>query len=214
MNGLSGERLARALAERRPAAVVLPNFHVLNSLALAGSRTFERRRYGFAASVIEGIAVSTAAPTIHTLHVKVANQSASAITIAPVSYITDRREERRMPDITVPAGADGWIAIEIDKAAPARAVLLNLPVSALWIGGIAVNAPPRPGIHWPWDSGAMVRWSRRNVQETPLGLEFSAAALFRYWGTLGDSRIPLARGAQIVSDESGIVFVATAVPAR
>jgi hypothetical protein len=210
MNGMRAEALHRAFAERRPPVVLLPNFHALNSLALAGSHSFERRRYGFAASVVDGIAVSSATP-IHTLHLRVENPGETAASVGPISHSgsTDGREQRRLPDATVAPRAGGWIVLEPGPAAGARLVVIGLPASPLWVRGISVNSPPRPGVDWPWDSGATVQWRLRNEPERPpLRLEFSLPALFRYWRTPGYEAPPGA-APRVLSDESGIVFVAT-----
>ena len=108
MNGMGRERLERALAERRPPAVLLPNFHALNSIAVAQRDTFERRRYGFAASAVNALAVSAAVP-IHALHLRVENPGDAAVPLGPISYSisADDRQERRLPDATVPPRSTG-----------------------------------------------------------------------------------------------------------
>lgn len=206
MDGLSPERLVAALDERRPAAVVVPNFQGLNSLAAADSRTFERRRHGYAASAVDGLAVSAAGATIRTLYLRVENESDRPAVIGPVSYLTDGRAERKLPDIAVPARSDRWVAVEIGRAEQARTILLGLPASTLWVRGIAVNEPARPGIHWPWDAGATVQSRRRHRRGEPASrVDFTVAALFRYWNVPGYDKA--LEGRHVVSDESGMVVV-------
>jgi hypothetical protein len=211
MSGMGAEKLERALAERRPPVVLVPNFDALNSLSVAASGTFERRRYGFAASVVDVLAVSSAAP-IHTLHLRVENAGDTSAFIGPISYSasTDGRQARRLPHATVAPGTDGWIAVEPSPAAGARMVVMELPASRLWVRGIAVNSPPRPGVHWPWDSEAIVQWQLRNDPDRlPWRLHFSLPVLFRYWRAPGYEALPLAGEHSVLSDESGIVFITT-----
>lgn len=207
MNGLSGDQLRLAAAELHPAAVALPNFTGLNSLALAKSRTLEPRRYGFAASVVDGVAVTLPKEWISVVHLLVENTGDEAVKIERVRYIDDSQQEHLLQDVTVAPGSRDWIAIKIDPGAAARTVIVSLPTSKLWIEGIAVNEPPRSGVNWPWDSNALVQWHMKDTpRENAVGLAFTVPALFRVWNSPGLGVLPLSH---VVSDESGLVFIGT-----
>jgi hypothetical protein len=207
MNGLSQDELRLAAAELHPAAVVVPNFTGLNTLALANSRSLEQRRYGFAASAVDGLAVTLPKDRIGVIHLLVENTGNDAVTIGSVRYIDDRQQEHPAQDVTVAPGSREWIAIEIDPSAHARTIIMKLPASELWINGIAVNESPRSGVNWPWDSGALVQWHMRDTpRENVVGLAFTVPALFRAWKSQSPGDLPLSR---VLSDESGLVFIGT-----
>jgi hypothetical protein len=207
MNGLSQEELRLAAAELHPAAVAIPNFTGLNTLALANSRSLERRRYGFAASAVDALAVTLPKDPIGVVHLLVENTGNDAVTIGPVRYIDDRQQEHPAQDVTVAPGSREWIAIEINPSAAARTLIMNLPAAGLWIDGIAVNESPRSGVNWPWDSSALVQWHMRDTpRESAVGLAFTVPALFRAWKSPGLGVLPLSR---VVSDESGLVLIGT-----
>jgi hypothetical protein len=207
MNGLSPDRLRLAFADLHPTAIALPNFTGLNTLALAKSHTLEQRRYGFAASVVDGLAVTLPKDPIRLIHLLVENTGDGAVKIGPFRYIDDRQQPHPLEDVTIAPRSRQWVTIEIAPLASARTVIVNLPASELWIDGIAVNEPPRSGVNWPWDSAALVQWHMRDMpRESAVGLAFTAPALFRTWSSPGLGMPPLSR---VISDESGLVFIAT-----
>lgn len=211
MMGLSSERRSLILEERRPAALVLPNFHVLNMLSVAGSRSLARRRYGFPASLISLIAVRTPGAPMTTLWLRVQNESDTPATLGPIRYVTDNGQQQILSNLTIASHFSGWLPIDIGAAFPARQVLLNLPPSALWITGVAINDPPRDNLAWPWNARATVGWQRRDMPQTShaQGIVFSVPELMAYWNRQTRGPIALPKLRSVISDESGLVFVAT-----
>ena len=210
IKGMGSDSLKKVLDERRPAAVVFPNFHILNSLALSQSLTFVKRRYGFSSHVIDTVAVSSQGESIGRLFLRVENESKSAVPIGPITYLADDLQQHVLPGVTVPVGDAGWISINMSHLGPGRVVIISLNEPGLWIRGISLNEPPRTGVDWPWDSQAVIRWHPRGrPQETIAGLTFAVPELFRYWRSPGLNMIPLPVNGRVISDESGIVFIAT-----
>lgn len=210
MKGMAPDALRRALDERRPAAIVFPNFHILNSLAMARSSSFDKRRYGFATVIVDTLAISNQRDDIRTLFLRVENENSFPVSIGPITYLADDLQQHTLPNILVPGGAKDWILIEMGHLPPGRAVIVSLNEPGLWIRGIALNQPPRSGVDWPWDSEAVVRWHLRGrPQEAVTGVAFTVPELFRYWISPGADMIPLPQQGRVVSDESGIVFIAT-----
>lgn len=210
MKGMASETLHKALDERRPTTVVFPNFHILNSLATVQAVSLDKRRYGFASSAVDTFAVTSPRDTINTLYLRIENAGDVPASIGPIAYLTDRRQQQALPAVTVAAGAKGWVTIEISFLAQARTVILSLNDPGLWIGGIAVNEPPRPGVDWPWDNESIVQWHLRGrPSESRAGLAFTVPELFRYWRSPGGDMIPLRQFGRVINDESGIVFIAT-----
>jgi hypothetical protein len=213
MNALSPGQLAAAVSELHPAAIVLPNFRALNSLAVVRSHSLERRRYGFSAHVIDAVAVSLPREGIRSIRLRVENPGAAAVSLGPNTYLDEGKRPHEMEAISVPPGTRDWITIEIDPALPARTVIVNLPPSALWIEGVAVNGPARDGVAWPWDHEAVVQWHFRELpRDQIMGVQFAIPMLFRAWSTPGLGVIPVAKEHPVIGDDSGLVFIATGYP--
>ena len=210
MKGMESGSLHNALDERRPAAIVFPNFHILNSQATVQAHSLDKRRYGFASEAVDRFAVTSPRATINTLYLRIENEGKTPASIGPIAYLTDKQQEQALPTMTLPAGATGWITIEISFLSQARTVILSLNDPGLWIRGIAVNEPPRTGVDWPWDNESIVQWHLRGrPSEARAGLAFAVPELFRYWRSPGLDMIPLPPYGRVISDESGIVFIAT-----
>jgi hypothetical protein len=211
---LSPDKRREALEQWPPGALIIPNYHVLNTLAVAGSHSLERRRYGFPAGLVDLVAVSTSDTPITLLHIRVENESDRPAVIGPIRYTINSGQSQILSNLTVPANFAGWLPVKV--GAPARRVTLSLPPSNVWMTGFAVNDPPRDGIGWPWASQATVTWQRRDLPrgKNTMALTFSVPRLLAYWNppSLGPLAIPNLRS--VINDESGLVFVAIDHPPK
>jgi hypothetical protein len=209
MRGLGQFKLKETLDERKPAAVVLPNFPLLDSLSMVQARTFQRRRYGFDGEIIDSVGVTAPQAGFYALHFRIENDGSLPVTLAPVVAISQNRQGRRLRDITVAPGSQ-WVTVEVGLDNPAKALIVTLPEGPVWITGISTDVPPRPGVNWPWDGRALVQWHVRGAPRDALvGLPFIVPELFRFWKAPGYDMIPFDGGGKVISDESGLVFIQT-----
>lgn len=208
--GLGNEQIDRVLADRQPTLLLMPNFKHLNVLSRIGTSSLETRRHGFPASAVDSFAVLTGGENIVSLYLNVENAGEAPATITPISYITKGREARPLPNIVLAPGDRKWFTLEIDAGDAAQRVVFNMPASRLWVRGVAMNAPPRAGIYWPWDAQAGIIWHVRGAPQGQVGgAKFALQMLAKHWNVPLPADAKLLAGARVVNDETGLVFVST-----
>ena len=147
---------------------------------------------------------------IGSVYLHVENISSDPAKIAPVTYITIGGEERQGSDIMISPGEVKWVEAKFGIQNSARVAIFNLPQSNLWITGISVNSTARPGVFWPWDESATVRWHVRGTPSNSIyAFAFDFPHLLDHWRTTVPRSLPMRR---VISDSSGIVFIEMAYP--
>ena len=122
-----------------------------------------------------------------------------------MSYATSTGKMHDIPNLQVDTGEPKWI--KVSTGSEARTAIFEMQPSALWVTGISVNAPPRPGVNWPWDAAASLAWHIRGTSGKDIrGQKFLLKSLLNHWRTTLPPTLPV-RG--VVSDDSGIVFIET-----
>jgi len=206
--GLGKERFTTAVENRRPEAISVPNFRQLNSIGIHKQKTFETRKLGFHGRLINQLYVSVPFSAVETVYLKVHNIIGKDITIGPNFIFQGNRPPLQIGPVAVPRGKQKWIAVDLREAT--GLVQLGLPNENFWITGISVNSLPAKDVSWPWAWGARVNWHRRgDPLDKVVGASFTIHDLFQHWDA-PKHLLALVRTADpILSDEGGIVFVAT-----
>ncbi|MBT4939292.1 MAG: hypothetical protein HON14_09190, partial [Rhodospirillaceae bacterium] len=147
MDGLTPKKLQQLFAEQKPDLLALPNFQMLNMLSDIKSRSMVRRRHGLPAIAIDSFAVTPGGGSINSIYLRVENPGPNSASIGPMSYATSTGKMHDIPNLQVDTGEPKWI--KVSTGSEARTAIFEMQPSALWVTGISVNAPPRPGVNWP-----------------------------------------------------------------
>lgn len=210
LGGLPADRLQAVLDERRPQVMILPNFQPLNFLASIKSTSFERRRLGLPSREIDGVVVSLPSGTLQSVYLLVENVSAGGVIVIP-AVVTEARRRLQLPGQFIGPGERKWVEASAAGLGVIRNMFFNMSGPGLWVLGASVDAPARPGVNWPWDTHAQVLWHVRGMPPNQFsGITFDPLQLLEKWR----APVPydggsLTRGLRVLSDDSGLVLLAT-----
>lgn len=210
LGGLPEGRLLTVLEERRPQAMILPDFQPLNYLASIRSPSFETRRHGFPSREIDTVAVSLPTGALRSVYLLVENVGTEGVVITP-AVVTEARRRVQLPALFIGPGEKKWVQASAADLGTIRAMFFNLNGPGLWVLGASVDEPARPGVNWPWDSRAQFLWHARGTPANKIsGLTFDPLRLLEEWrAPLPYDDGPLTQDLRVLSDDSGLVLLQT-----
>lgn len=195
------------LNEKKPEAMVLPNFRQLNSLAANRIKNFRGRRHGFNFKATDYIVIeSQEGKTMSSLYLFINNSSDNAILTTQVFSI-NHGSGFSESKISVQPNYKGWYKM-LDCPRGVKTVRIVLPEQNGWIEGVTTE-PPSAHIYWPWNSGVTVTYHmRKKPAEKVVKIQFSPEKLLSEYDAV-DLMDVIAKPASVMSDDSGLVFLQT-----
>ncbi|MBI4678108.1 MAG: hypothetical protein HY748_11050 [Elusimicrobia bacterium] len=200
------------LSGHPPGMVVAYPYRWLNTLALLGDQTLTRRRHGFRLKDFAGLSVEGQGLSGKMLAIFVKNDGPG--------FAIEVDGAADCGPLQVPTHHAGWLSIPPACSAGKR-VSFSLPDHPAWVAGVSLG-PPRSRVYWPWSQERTVVEARFRrplgmqrsepgceIAPERLSFDFSFASLLSYDGASGAAAL-LLRPLEVVSDESGLVFIRNA----
>ncbi|MBF0194857.1 MAG: hypothetical protein HQL71_09870 [Magnetococcales bacterium] len=209
IKGIAPSQLAGVLNERRPYAVVTPQFQRLNTLAVSQNHSLSTREYGINGQYHDAVVVGSHKKRVQSLFVKFVNYSKMDQIIGPNLY-TAQNGQQQFWNITVPNAAEKWIEIKLPQELDIRNITIILPDAQVWIKGILVNDKPNGQVNWPWSNNSMVGWRKRgDTNSVVQAITFTPSSLLHNWGVPQVISQTIRLNNPVLSDKGGIVLMIT-----
>ncbi|MEW6121431.1 MAG: hypothetical protein AB1698_02365 [Pseudomonadota bacterium] len=192
------------IARWKPEYIAAPISKVFNTTARASGVRFSGRRYGVDFSDFRAVQVRLGGTVTDRFFLRVSSPSAGR-DVALSVHNGGASCAPRVEDVLT-LHDKLWLPVNVTGCSPQAIVTIRSDTPGLSILGLSFGAP-RDRVNWPWGSSALVLAEARRTGDPDVGL------VFHWRSLLGAS---LARDAQpeVLSDESGIVWLKTDIASR